>query len=107
MKHNISLNMEWIKECVSKEKYYFSRHGDVERKKDNLSIQDVEQALLTGIILETYEDTGRGESCLVVGFAKRIIPVHVVCGRLGENMVVVTVYIPTMPKFKTPFARAD
>jgi hypothetical protein len=44
-----------------------------------LTLAQVEDALLTGVILEQYPDTSRGESCLVVGFS-RDIPVHAVCG---------------------------
>ncbi|WP_366931574.1 DUF4258 domain-containing protein [Thiocapsa sp.] len=66
---------------------------------------DVEQALLTGRILEEYPDTGRGESCLVVGFSDGGKPIHIVCGMIGDSMVVITVYIPTPPKFKTPLQR--
>lgn len=50
-------------------------------------------------------DTGRGESCLVVGFSEHGKPVHVVCGRVGDWMVVVTVHVPGHPKFKNPFER--
>lgn len=48
---------------------------------------------------------GRGESCLLVGFTDAGKPVHVVCGRLGIALVIVTVYIPTPPKFKNPYER--
>jgi len=64
------------------------------------------EALLAGRILEQYEDTGRGESCLVVGFSDAGKPVHVVCGRMGDWMVIITVYIPSPPKFVTPFQRS-
>ena len=65
---------------------------------------DVE-AVLSGRILEQYPDTGRGESCLVAGFSDDGKPVHIVCGRIDEWMIVFTVYVPTPPKFKTPFER--
>jgi len=69
-------------------------------------LNDVEQALLSGRILEQYEDTGRGESCLLVGFSNAGKPVHVVCGRMGKWMVIITVYIPSPPKFVTSFQRS-
>jgi hypothetical protein len=62
--------IEWIVEKVRSSQYYFSKHGDAERQSDNLTIQEVEEALIEGRILEHYPDTGRGESCLVVGFTK-------------------------------------
>jgi len=66
---------------------------------------EVEQGPLSGRVLERYPDTGRGVSCLVAGFSNGGKPVHVVCGRMGVWMVVVTVYIPKPPKSKTPFER--
>lgn len=68
-------------------------------------ILDVEEAILNGRILEKYPNTGRGESCLVAGFTEEGKPIHIVCGMRGDFVVIVTVYIPTPPKFKTPYER--
>ncbi|MEW5815617.1 MAG: DUF4258 domain-containing protein [Spirochaetota bacterium] len=97
----------WIRERVEKGEYYFSKHGDQERQNDNLTITEVEEALLTGRLIEEYEDTGRGKSYLVVGFADSGKPIHIVCGNRGDWLVVITVYIPRPPKFKTPYERGE
>jgi len=68
-------------------------------------VAEVEEALLTGRVLEQYEDTGRGESCLVVGFTENGKPLHMVCGEIEDQVVLITVYIPTPPKFKNPYER--
>ncbi|MFN3466174.1 MAG: DUF4258 domain-containing protein [Candidatus Brocadiales bacterium] len=99
------MKIEWVLERVKKGEYYFSKHGDQERQKENLTISEIEEALLSGRVLEQYEDTGRGESCLVVGFTNSGKPIHIVCGRRGEHLSVITVYIPQPPKFKTPYER--
>lgn len=99
------IEITWIRERVRKNEYHFSKHGDQERQNDNLTIAEVEEALLAGRILEQYGDTGRGESCLVVGFTETGKPVHIVCGIRGDWLVIVTVYIPRPPKFKTPYER--
>lgn len=85
--------------------YYFSMHGDQERMNDDLTVSEVEEAILSGRILEDYPEDKRGESCLVVGFSNSGIPVHIVCGERENKMVVITVYIPKPPKFKTPYER--
>jgi hypothetical protein len=64
----------------------------------------VEAALLNGEILEQYSDTGRGESCLIVGFADRL-PIHIICGWRGDKVAVITLYIPRPPKFVDPWTR--
>lgn len=99
------IELKWIKTCIQHSNYYFSSHGDRERQNDNLLISDIETILLNGKIIENYDDTGRGESCLVVGFTNNKKPVHAVCGRFGDTMVIITVYLPTKPKFINPFQR--
>ncbi len=99
------LEIDWIQKSVHNENYRYSRHGDQERQNDNLTLVEVSQALLNGRILEQYSGTGRGKSCLVAGFTDNGIPIHIVCGCMGETLVIITVYIPTPPKFKNPFER--
>lgn len=85
--------------------YYISRHADVEMHNDDLSITEIEEALLNGVIIEQYPDTGRGQSCLVAGFTKSGKPVHIVSGFHTGCLTIVTVYVPTPPKFRNPFER--
>ncbi len=99
------LDLKEIKLKVEQEQYYCSKHGDQERQNDNLTILEVEEAIVNGRILEEYPDTGRGESCLLVGFTEKGKPVHVVCGVKGEILVIITIYIPTPPKFINPYER--
>ncbi len=99
------IDEKWIKEKIENSEYYVSRHGDQERQNDNLSILEVEESLLNGRILEQYPDTGRGESCLVVGFTENGKPAHVVCGKRKDTLTIVTIYIPSPPKFKNPYER--
>ena len=101
------IEIEWVKQAVRDKNYRYSKHGDQERQNDNLTLTEVAQALSNGRILEQYVDTGRGVSCLVVGFTDNGIPVHIVCGCMGEMLVVITVYIPTSPKFTNPFERGN
>ena len=99
------LNIVWIQSRIIEGQYYFSRHGDQERQNDNLTVAEIEEALLSGLLLEQYEDTGRGESCLVVGFTAQGKPLHIVCGEIDNRVVIITVYIPIPPKFKNPYQR--
>lgn len=100
------MNLEEIKARVRNNLYVYSHHADIERRADALTFAQVEDALLNGQILEQYSDTGRGESCLVVGLAGKQ-PIHVVCGRRGENVALITVYIPRLPKFVDPWTRGE
>ncbi len=98
-------DLYWIHNCIHENKYYLSMHGDDARKDDNLLISEIEEAISNGRIIEEYEDTGRGESCLIAGFTDSGKPIHIVCGERGNQMVIITVYIPKPPKFKTIYQR--
>ena len=100
------MDIEEIKERVGQDQYVYSLHAEIERKADELTLMQVETALLNGQILEQYPDTGRGESCLIVGFANEI-PIHIVCGWRGEKVALITVYIPAPPKFIDPWTRGE
>jgi len=99
------ITLKWLKEKIGRNEYYFSKHADQERQNDRLEISEIEKAVSDGKILEQYEDTGRGESCLICGFSDGK-PIHIVCGRRGDWVVIITVYVPGPPKFKTPYERA-
>lgn len=70
-----------------------------------LTFDEIEQAIMSGRMIEHYDDTGCGESFLVAGFTGAGKPVHAICGRIGDDMVIITVYIPAPPKFKNPYER--
>lgn len=98
------MNIEEIKVRVRRSQYVYTHHAEIERRDENLTFAQIERALLNGSRLEHYPDTGRGESCLIVGFAGEL-PIHVVCGWRGEKVALITVYIPRPPKFITPWTR--
>ncbi len=102
---NITIN--WIKKSIVNNKYLFTLHADEERRNDSLSVFEVETVLSNGEILEDYPEDRRGHSCLVVGKIKERF-VHVVCGRNKSGwLVIITVYIPSTPKWETPIKRGE
>src|SRR4030042_1498509 len=94
-----------IKEKVSKNEYYYTLHSEIERKADDLTFYQIEEAILAGDILEQYPDDGRGKSCLLVGFSENI-PIHIVYGKRSEKIVIITAYVPKPPKFVDPWTRS-
>jgi hypothetical protein len=99
------MDIHWIRNSVRNGNYLWTLHGDEERRNDGLGIAEAESALVAGEILETYPADRRGESCLVLGkIDSRSI--HFVCGKNHSGlMVIITVYLPTMPKWKSPTER--
>lgn len=47
---------DWIKQCAKSDHYRYSRHADRERQNDGLALAEVEQALVSGRIIEEYPD---------------------------------------------------
>jgi len=100
------MDIEEIKAKIKTNQYVYTHHAEIERRVDELKFSEIEEALLNGEILEQYPDTGRGESCLIVGFAGDL-PIHIVCGWRGDKVALITVYIPRLPKFIDPWTRRE
>jgi len=98
------VDIEEIKRKVQKGNFFLSAHADQEAADEAIDIADIQSALLNSEMLESYPDTGRGESCLVLGFVGHR-PIHVVCGWRREAVLVITVYVPRLPKFVDPRTR--
>jgi len=98
------MDIEEIKARVRADEYVYTQHADIERRADELTFAQIEEALLNGEILEQYPDTGRGESCLVVGQAGDVY-IHVACGWHGNKVALITVYVPRPPLFTDPWTR--
>lgn len=98
------MNIEIIKSKVRSGDFLLSAHADQEASDEDIYIAEIHDAILNGEILERYPDTGRGESCLILGFAGGR-PIHVVCGWRHKCVLVITVYVPKPPKFVDPWTR--
>jgi hypothetical protein len=102
----MSISPEFIRAEIAAQTYELSVHADDERLTDHLLLAQVEHVLLHCQQLEDYPNDPRGESCLVVGSTPEGIPVHVVCGRnRAGHLLLITIYIPTMPKWRDPYIR--
>jgi len=99
------LTPEFIRSEIASQRYQISLHADDERLADGLMIAEIESVLADCRVIETYPEDPRGESCLVLGFVKNR-PVHIVCGKnRAGHLVLITVYIPSMPKWKDTYTR--
>lgn len=98
--------VEFVQSEVASQSYEISIHADDERLADDLTLSEVETALTGCELLEDYPDDPRGPSCLVWGMTPTGMPIHVVCGRNRmDHLVLITVYIPRMPKWRDPRTR--
>ena len=88
--------------------YKTSHHAEVEREAETITIDDIKTAILNGELLEDYPDDPRGSSCLMLGTAEDGRSLHIVLTILTqiEQVLIITVYVPTLPKWLNPHTRA-
>ena len=98
--------IEIAREKVSKGNFYLSHHAQIERGKERIRVNDIVAVISDGQELEPYPDDPRGESCLIVGQGLDSRWIHVLCANFHHrDLLIITVYIPRLPKWKNPFTR--
>jgi len=91
---------------VRQDKFELSGHAQQEAAAEQISVDDIRQAILVGEELEPYPNDPRGPSCLLVGQDESDRWIHILCGNFNrENLLIVTVYLPQPPKWEDPFTR--
>ncbi len=75
------------------ENIFYSKHGERRRQSLGLRYAAVREALREGDVIETYPDTGRGSSYLLLHWIGSA-PLHVVAADKEDFTVIITVYDP-------------
>lgn len=94
------MDFKTIKAHIRKKDYLFSEHADEERTKDSLPVDEIQEAILSGKVIEERLDDPRGESRLVAGKSKNGKLIHAVVGLRFDKPVIVTNYQPSKEKWK-------
>ena len=95
------MKIEDIKAAIERDEFVLSQHAHEERQAESISIDDIKTAILDGEMIENYPEDRRGESCLVLGYSN-VRPIHIVCGKAKIGWLkIITVYIPSPPKWLT------
>lgn len=89
------MDFKTIKAHIHKKDYLFSDHADEERTKDELSVEDIAESILSGEVIEERLDDPRGESKLVAGKSSSGKHIHVVIGIRFNKPLIVTNYLPS------------
>jgi hypothetical protein len=71
--------------------------------KRNITIEDVENVLMSGEIIEEYPDDYPYPSCLILGCSPENNHVHVVCGISDTELHLITAYYPNPVKWLEDF----
>lgn len=83
-----------IRERVERGDYDISFTHTEKLRERKIGAEDIEEAIRNGVVIEDYRDDPRGPSCLILG-RSRGRTLHVVCGRLEEeHILIITAYEP-------------
>jgi hypothetical protein len=73
--------------------------------EEDILLDEVLEAIVTGQILENYPQHRRGACCLLYGLTQAGRPLHIVCTTVRPVLIIITVYQPKLPKWITPTQR--
>jgi len=90
-----------IQEKVRSRAYEFSRHAVDQTIRREISVREVEEALLGSIeIIEDYPNDKYGPSCLILGYTVSGRALHVLCSYPSRPILkVITLYEPDRAKW--------
>ena len=89
------MDIEKIRSRIRSGKYTISFNHTEKLRERMIESVDLEEAIYNGSIIEPYPDDPRGPSCLILGFSTCRKPLHIVCGNLKEDeLLIITAYEP-------------
>ena len=94
-----------IRVQVKEENVRITQHAQQEMVEEEITLDEVLDAISEGQILENYPHHRRGACCLVNGFTHKGRPIHIVCTTARPMLIIITVYEPKPQKWETPTQR--
>lgn len=93
------MDIEAIRRKIRAGKYFISFTHTEKVRLRKIEAEEIEEAIFEGSIIEPYDP--RGPSCLILGLTKRGRPLHILCGRLEEDEVlIITAYEPDLREWE-------
>jgi len=95
-----------IRNKIKEGRYIISfSHTDKMRLR-KIEAEEIEEAIFNGMIIEPYPDDPRGPSCLIMGFSNQNRPLHVLCGKIEDNeILIITAYEPDPNEWEEDWMR--
>ena len=91
----MTIVLEAIREKIRSGNYYVSYNHTEKLRLRKVEAVDIEEVILNGEIVEPYPHDPRGASYLVSGLTGKGRPLHILCGNLEEEeMLIITAYEP-------------
>ena len=97
------LDIAILQNLCKEHKIRWTAHILMRLIKRQISQSDVENAILTGRIIEQYPDDYPLPSCLILGITISKKNLHVVCGTGGNEIWMITAYYPNEGQWNSSF----
>ena len=94
-----------IKERVRLGKYKISFTHTEKLRLRKIEMAELEEAIITGELIENYPSDPRGSSCLILGYTQRNRPLHIVCGIMEVELLIITAYEPSLEEWESDWKR--
>ena len=90
-----------IKKKIKQGKYTISYTHTEKIRRRKIEAHHIEEAVSSGEIIEDYPNDPRGHSCLILGYTAEGKPLHVLCGKLEEEeILIITAYEPSSEEWE-------
>ena len=97
--------LERLRHQAATENLRITQHAHREMIEEEITLDEVLEAIAGGQVLESYLEHLRGACCLVNGTTRGERPLHVVCTTQLPILIIITAYEPKAPKWLTPTER--
>jgi len=94
------MDISYVKERVRHGRYRISFSHTEKLRQRKIEIRELEEAIFTGEMIENYPTDPRGSSCLILGYTQRDRPLHIVCGIMEAELLVITAYEPSLKEWE-------
>ena len=94
------MDINIISHLAAERKIIWTDHSVKRMQEKDISRQEVLECISKGEIIEDYPDDYPFPSCLIFALVNNNRPIHVVLGCNGENIYIITVYIPDLIRFE-------
>jgi hypothetical protein len=96
------MNLDHIRRKIQSRQYRISWTHTEKLRRRKISSDMIERAIETGALIESYPNDLRGPSCLILGHPLKDRPLHVVCGKLDEDeILIITAYEPSATEWES------
>ncbi len=97
--------LEQLRRQAATENVRITQHAHREMVEEEITLDELLEAIVSGQVLEDYPEYRRGACCLVNGTTNEGRPLHIVCTTALPVLIIITAYEPKAPKWVTPVER--